>query len=213
MPHEVPVLGQVGLMHIGQEAFFNFEVSAMKFARLRQETIGEKMITSAPAKITFERILIPTDFSDVSQRAIEYGKSIAARYNAQILLTHVNQPVHSAAPTSNAVQQATEQQLEQEGAELRSEGFHLRTISVTGTVREEVLSAVNREKADLIVLGTHGETGLERLLSGSDAEALLRNSPCPVFAIGPVTQAPSNLAWRPINIVCASDLSVQIQRR
>ncbi|WP_348268755.1 universal stress protein [Edaphobacter sp. DSM 109919] len=170
------------------------------------------MITSAPAQITFERILIPTDFSDVSGRAIEYGKSIATRYNAQILLTHVNQQVHSAPPIdegglSNAIQQAIEQQLEQEGAELRSEGFHVRTISVTGKVQEEVLSAVNREKADLVVLGTHGETGIERLLFGSDAEALLRNSPCPVLVIGPVTQSPSNLAWHPSNIVCASDLN------
>ena len=171
------------------------------------------MITSAPAKITFERILVPTDFSDVSGQALKYAKSIAKRYDAQILLTHVNQPVNPIAPAEGVwfdeetAQQEIEQQLEQEGAELRSEGFQVRTISVTGSVQKEVLSAARREGADLIVLGAHGDTGLERLLLGSDAEALLRNSHYPVLVIGPVAQPLSDVAWHPKNIVCASDLA------
>lgn len=170
------------------------------------------MITSAPTNITFERIFIPTDFSDLSGRALEYAKSIATRYNAQLLLAHVNKPVdsgtsHNKGGLNDAIQQEVEQQLEQEGAELRSEGFRVRTISVTGKVQREILSAVQREDADLIVLGAHANTGIERLLLGSDAEALLRNSHCPVLVIGPVTQPPSNPAWQPRNIVCASDLN------
>jgi nucleotide-binding universal stress UspA family protein len=170
------------------------------------------MIISAPVKTTFERILIPTDFSDVSRRATEYAKTIAKRHSAQILLLHVNQPVNPITPAEGVwfddetAQQEIEEQLEQEGAELRSEGFQVRTMSATGSVQAELLSAVSREKADLIVLGAHGDTGIERLLLGSDAEALLRSSHCPVLVIGPVVQHPSDLVWHPKNIVCASDL-------
>lgn len=95
------------------------------------------MITSAPAEITFERMLIPTDFSDISRCAIEYARTIATRSNAQILLTHVNREDYPGRPLdyqkpSHPIQQEIEEQLEQEVVELRSAGVEVRTIFLRG---------------------------------------------------------------------------------
>jgi nucleotide-binding universal stress UspA family protein len=119
----------------------------------------EVVVTSPiPATIAFERILIPTDFSDTSQRAVEYAKSFARRYGSHLLLAHVNQPANPITPPENIwidqgmSQEQIEEQLEQIGAELRSEGFQAQTISVTGTVQSELLSLATKERADLIVI-------------------------------------------------------------
>ena len=149
------------------------------------------MTTLTRAKITFERILIPTDFSDASLRAVEYAKSIATQANSQLYLVKVNPlsnpitPPEAAWIDQTALLQQIQEQLEQSGAALRSEGFRATAISLTGALLDEIVSIVRKEKIDLIVLGTHGKKGLERLILGSDAEAVLRNVSCPVLTVGP----------------------------
>jgi len=137
----------------------------------------EVIVTSPiPATITFERILIPTDFSDASQRALEYAESIARQYGSHLLLAHVNEPVNLITLPEDVwtdqrrVQEQIEQQLDQMGAELRSNGFQAETVSVTGLVASELLSLATKESADLIVVGTHGRSGVDRFLLGSEAE-------------------------------------------
>jgi nucleotide-binding universal stress UspA family protein len=180
---------------------------------------GVVVTSPIPATIAFERILIPTDFSDPSQRAVEYAKSIAKSSNSHLLLVHVNervnQPVNPITPPEDiwidqgVVQEKIEQQLEQIGAELRSNGFRAQAISVTGTVQSELLSLAMKERADLIVVGTHGRSGVERLLLGSDTEALLRRVSCPVFVVGPGAPAAGHQAWKPKEVVCASNLDLK----
>ena len=173
------------------------------------------MTSPIPAPIAFERILTPTDFSATSQRTLEYAKSVARRYGSHLLLAHVNQPANPITPPENVwidqgmSQEQIEQQLEQIGAELRSEGFQAQTISVTGRVQSELLSLATKEGADLIVIGTHGRSGVDRLLLGSDAEALLRRAVCPVFVVGPEAPAAGDGAWNPKEIVCASNLDLK----
>lgn len=170
------------------------------------------MTTISPVKVTFERILVPTDFSAVSRRAVEYAKSIAKQANSELLLVHVNQPANPVTPPEAAWIDETEilerqqEQLEQSGAALRAEGFRAEAISVTGPLQDRILSEVKNRKVDLIVLGTHGRGGLERLLLGSDAEAVLRHAPCPVLAIGPAVPHPTQTEWCPRGILCASTL-------
>jgi nucleotide-binding universal stress UspA family protein len=169
------------------------------------------MSTLAPVRITFERLLVPTDFSDVSRRAVEYAKGIARHDGSKILVAHVNPIINTVNSQVTWIDQQTvwrqaEEQLEQEGAELRSLGFQARTISLTGAIESEILAVATRERADLIVLGTHGDTGIERLLLGSEAEALLRNASCPVLVIGPGAQPFSNQLWHPRHVICPSDL-------
>jgi nucleotide-binding universal stress UspA family protein len=103
-----------------------------------------------------------------------------------------------------------EEQLEAKGEELRSEGLRAQTLSLAGSVHDELLGASQREHADLIVLGTHGRTGFSRALFGSDAEALYRHAACPILVVGPAAQ-PVRLhatdgSWQVQEIVYASDL-------
>lgn len=171
------------------------------------------MTTSTPTKVTFERILIPTDFSDISDRAVGYAKSIAKQANSQLLLAHVNPPVNPIAPPEagwvdqEAIFQRFEERLEQIGAALQSEGFRAKAISLTGPLQDEIRSVVKQENVDLIVLGTRAKKGFERLMFGSDAEAVLRHVSCPVLTIGPAVPEPTDQLWPPKNVVCATTLA------
>ncbi len=166
--------------------------------------------TNHPVAVTFEHILVPTDFSDVSQRALEYAKTLAKQGNSELLLAHVS-PGANLTTTPEAawidatgIEDLEKQELEQSGDALRSEGYRARTISLIGPLCDELLSAVEQYKVDLIVLGTHGRKGVERLLLGSDAEGLLRHAHCPVISIGPGVA--ENKTWDIREVICATTL-------
>ena len=171
------------------------------------------MATMNPIAVTFEHILVPTDFSEISQLALEYAKVVAKLEKSELLLVHVTPPLALITPPEAAwvdvseVQSLHEAQLEQSVAALRSEGLRAQAISVTGPLYDELRSTVNQYKADLIVLGTHGKKGLERLLLGSDAEAVLRHAHCPVLSVGPAVPSLKNKPWRIREIICATNLT------
>jgi nucleotide-binding universal stress UspA family protein len=163
--------------------------------------------------VTFERILVLTDFSEVSERALGYARAIAKQDNSQLLLVHVTSPLNLITPPEGAwidetaLEQGQEEaQRQQFGAALRSEGYQARTISRTGPLYEEILSAVDDNLPDVIVMGSHGRTSHDRLLVGSDAEAILRRTRCPVLPVGPQARPIQEQAWRLNEIMCATTL-------
>ena len=87
------------------------------------------MTTLAPATVAFERILVPTDFSDASEHALEYAKAIAREYQSKLFLVHIHQAINPAAPPeavwvdSESIQETLQEELEQAAAALRSEGL------------------------------------------------------------------------------------------
>ncbi len=87
------------------------------------------MTTMNPVAVTFEHILVPTDFSDVSQRALEYAKTIAKQGNSELLLVHVDPPLNLITPPEAAwidgseIQAMHQEQLKQSGDALVSEGY------------------------------------------------------------------------------------------
>ena len=168
------------------------------------------MATTHPIAVTFEHVMVPTDFSDVSQRALEYAKTLAKQGNSELLLAHVSPGAdlitspEAAWIDAAGIAGLDERQLEQGSAALRSEGYRVRTISLTGPLNAELLSAIEKYQVDLVVLGTHGRKGLERLLLGSDAEALLRHAHCPVISIGPGVA--ENKTWQLREVICATTL-------
>jgi len=170
------------------------------------------MTNAIQHKIGFARILIATDFSDASRRALEYASSIARRHHSEILLTHVSpQENPILPPESTWFGEITEpervnQQLEDLGAELRSAGFKARTVSLVGNPADEIVSSAIREGCDLIVAGTHGKTGIERFIFGSDAEAMMRDAYCPVLVVGPLVPSPGLTGWSPKKVVYAGTL-------
>jgi nucleotide-binding universal stress UspA family protein len=167
------------------------------------------MATMDTVAVTFAHILVPTDFSDVSDRALEYAKTLAKPGNSELLLTHVDPPLNLITPPEAAwiddteIQAMHQEQLEQSSAELVAQGYRSHAVSLSGPLYDQLLSAIEEYKVDLIVLGTHGRKGLDRLLLGSDAEALLRHARCPVLSVGPSVPDLRNKAWSVREILCA----------
>lgn len=170
------------------------------------------MTTLAQVATSFDRILVPTDFSDASNQALEYAKGIAKKYDSRLFLVNVSEPINMVTPPEAAwideegIEQRLEQRLDQAGSELRSQGYWAEAFSMTGAIRNEVLTFINENKVDLIVLGTHSRTGFERFLLGSDAEAILRKVKCPVLLVGPKVKDDPNPVWNPKTVICATTL-------
>jgi nucleotide-binding universal stress UspA family protein len=168
------------------------------------------MATTSPVVVTFEHILVPTDFSEVSQRALEYAKTLAKRENAELLLVHVDPPINPLTPPEAVwiddaeIQVKQAEQLEQSGAALISEGYKAKAISLSGPLYDELLHAIEIYKVDLIVLGTHGRKGLDRFLLGSNAEAMLRRARCPVLSVGTGVPALEDKNWSIREVLCAT---------
>ncbi len=167
------------------------------------------MSTLTPVRASFERILVPTDFSDVSKHALAYAKNIARQYQSHLFLVHVNQPTNPIAPpetvwVDEGAMQQLEEQLQQAGAALRSEGFKADSLSVTGAIQSEILSLIEKNKIDLIVMGTYGRKGFDRFLFGSATEAVSRHMHCRTLVIGPNAVPATHQKWHPKRLICAT---------
>jgi nucleotide-binding universal stress UspA family protein len=171
------------------------------------------MNTPTLATIAYAKILLPSDFTDASKKALDYAKAVGWRYNSEIILTHVLTPINPVlAPEGewfdgDSAPQRMNEQIEEISAELRSEGFRSRAVSLTGSVEREVFSLAEREHVDLIVVGTDGKAGWERFISGSCAEDLYRNSSRPMLVIGPLANPIAIECWHPRSIICAITLN------
>jgi nucleotide-binding universal stress UspA family protein len=130
------------------------------------------------------RILVATDFSDDSAHALEHAKELARRFGSQIVL-HADEML-AVVPGSNlAVERrnAAQEQLDRIAKELNDR--ELSTVSVLrpGFASEEIVKLARDRVVDLIVMGTHGLTGIAHLLLGSVAEHVVRHAPCPVLTV------------------------------
>ena len=168
------------------------------------------MATTNPVAATFAHILVPTDFSQASERALKYAKALAQQSNSDLLLVHVNPAAYLSVPADGAwiapgeIEAVQADQLERIGAALCAEGYRARVISLDGELCDQLLSAIKQNKVDFIVLGTHGRKGFDRLLVGSDAEAILRRVACPVLTVGPAVPDLGDKTWRIREVLCAT---------
>ncbi len=169
------------------------------------------MTTIAPSQIAFKEILVASDLSDVSDKAIGYAKSIARRFGSHILLAHISQPENPVRiPEGEWIagdsESHVEEQVEAAGVALRAEGFLAEAVDNYGPVKYEIETLAADHDADLIVLGSHARRGLERFILGSKAEAVMRSASCPVIAVGPLAGPAPEGPWTPRNILCATSL-------
>jgi nucleotide-binding universal stress UspA family protein len=147
---------------------------------------------------TITKILAPTDFSEDSARALEYAEEIARKFGAEIVMIHVDQPLAPViiAPEfgtgfdMGAVSRLAEEQrllaqreLDTIASRLREAGLKSRGLLKVGAPFLEILTAAHSENADLIVMGTHGRTGLAHVLMGSVAERVVNRANCPVLTV------------------------------
>lgn len=170
------------------------------------------MTTITPAAVSFKTILVASDWSDVSLNALSYAKAIAKRFGSHIVLVHVGDPLNPIVVGEGAWSEddsttRMEQQVEAAGIALRAEGFSAEAVNSYGDVRGEIQALAKNHDADLIVLGTHGRRGLNRLFLGSEAEGVIHISDRPVLTVGPSIGLATTEAWAPKNILCATTLS------
>lgn len=146
--------------------------------------------------IKLDRILVPTDLSEFSKHAMRYGCEFANRFNAELHLLNIVQDVVAMVPEPGMafpapgeylqeLQQASTKAL----AELPDPSW-LRGVNVVrhvriGTPFLEIVRYAKETGIDLIVIGTHGRSGLAHVLLGSTAEKVVRKSPCPVLTVRP----------------------------
>ena len=147
------------------------------------------MLTS---HVSFARILCPTDFSEFSDAALTYAAALADTYGGAVRLLHVVTPFPVIAPYSNlpgetrlyeTARAAGEEALAGLAARVRTPGLTVDVEQRSGAVVHEILQVAGDWQADVIVMGTHGRGGFERLVLGSVAEKVLRKAPCAVLAV------------------------------
>jgi nucleotide-binding universal stress UspA family protein len=153
------------------------------------------MATAAPVaeqaerKIDFEHIVLATDFSPASTRAIEYAAAFARRYGAEISLVHAISPERRKRHHLQA-----EQEMRRLAKEAHLEDLHHHLVLEYGSVWGVLSSVLARDENPLLVLGTHGRGGLKKFALGSVAEEVLRLASCPVLTVGPNAAPRSGLA-------------------
>ena len=144
---------------------------------------------------TIKRILVPTDFSATSDAALEFAKTIADTFGASLHLVHVfEDPFVTgafAAETYAPMPPATRAALLDDAATrlahrlpaAEQEHFRGTTEIVTGVSAPAIVEYAHEHNIDLIVMGTHGRTGMAHLLIGSVAERVVRTALCPVLTV------------------------------
>ena len=141
----------------------------------------------------FSTVLVAIDFSDSSDSAFQMALSMAKVFSARLLVVHViNEPVDLRGFYVPHISFARLEEEIQEGAEKMMESFcrtHLvdfkdfEEIIVSGLPYEEIIAQAEERSADLIVIGTHGRSGLDHVLFGSTAEKVVRKSTIPVLTV------------------------------
>lgn len=142
-----------------------------------------------------KRILVPVDFSSGSLEALDYAVELAKPFDAELLVLFVVEPVYYATPadlygpSANLAMLLEEQQrfgreqLAALKARLAKEKIDCATVLQTGSPYQQIADLAKRRRVDLIIMATHGRTGLSHLFMGSVAERVVRSASCPVLTV------------------------------
>lgn len=146
----------------------------------------------------YDRILIPSDGSDAAKKAVDRALSLAERFDASLHAIHVvkrnEYPERVESEASAELAHYGEAALNEIGdrADNREVPITTQVIETTEPVHQEIIEYVGTHDIDLVVMGTHGRTGLDRLILGSVAERTLRTSPIPVLTVHDETDIDSD---------------------
>jgi nucleotide-binding universal stress UspA family protein len=141
--------------------------------------------------VNFRRILVATDFAESAERALACAVQLARRHGAELVLVHVymDLPAYPEITAGQVVAIYEEQRawieaaLERRARAARGEGLLARAVLRTGPAASTIAETAKDEGADLLVVGTHGRSGLDRLILGSVAERVVRLASCPVLVV------------------------------
>ena len=159
--------------------------------RLLEKSAAAARPVTPPFRLN--KILVPVDFSDFSTKALNYARAFAGQFGARIVLLHVVEPAvypESSMLVATALDDLNNDLLrsaQKRLAELNKGSIGDRVPSELmvrlGRAYAEIAAAANELDVDLIILATHGYTGLKHVLLGSTAERVVRHAPCPVLTL------------------------------
>jgi len=150
------------------------------------------------------QILLPTDFSGCANYAFPYAAAIARATQARIVCLHVVEPVVPAvgysgladpmpiADMSEQLEDSAERELPRLTDCEELKGLEVEEVIVHGDAAAEIVRVAGEQEADLIVISSHGRTGLGRMIFGSTAEAVVRHASCPVLVVKPPQEEASD---------------------
>ncbi|MCX6173875.1 MAG: universal stress protein [Ignavibacteriales bacterium] len=140
-----------------------------------------------------KKILVPIDFSDYSKNALKYAAQFAKQFNAKIYLIYVVEPMiypadfsmgQVAIPSTDIdLHSRAEEELKKLSKDIINGNLKVEILIKTGKPFVEIIETASANDIDLIIIATHGHTGVEHLLFGSTAEKVVRKAPCPVLTL------------------------------
>lgn len=137
-----------------------------------------------------KKILVATDFSPFSERAVDYAVGMAVKFDSDVLLVHVIESLNYSLTDTmtvvgheKALSVTAKALLENLVKQVIEKKRSVRSFLVSGTPYREIIKKAQEEDVDLIVVGTHGRTGVEHFLLGSVAEKVIRLAACPVLTV------------------------------
>lgn len=144
--------------------------------------------------INIKTILVPIDFSENSEHVMEYALSLGQRFESRILLCFVAQlytdysdffiPQMPVVAIEEEIDKAAKERMRR-FVETHNNGTKIEQFVLIGNVAHEILNMAKKKDVDLIVMGTHGYQGFEKILFGSVAEKVVKTAPCPVLTVKP----------------------------
>jgi universal stress protein A len=163
-------------------------------ARLRQETPS---FSDPGRELRLKRILVPTDFSESVEHALNYAVGLSRPYRAEILVLHVfqlreylsllSEKAQVDTDTANAVLEAAKrraaEQLEKVVQRFGAEDVVMLPVLAVGVPYDEIVKYAAEQEVDLIVMPTHARTGLAHFFVGSTAERVISHALCPVVVV------------------------------
>jgi nucleotide-binding universal stress UspA family protein len=179
---------------------FRSLVQAMAIAGCPLRSIQAALLKQVPSErrqTMYRKILVPLDGSALSELALPHAEALAQRFESEVLLVRVCPPMAGSIEFYSFAAEATDEDLERQveaakGAEaylvwmhekLQLKGIKNCYFVLHGMITETILDIAETEKADLIVMSTHGRSGLSRWVYGSVAAKVLQAAPCPVFLV------------------------------
>jgi len=164
------------------------EIESSSIKEVARVVPGGDVIEMVPLVITLKEILVPIDFSRTALQALNYAVPLAKQFGARITLVHVVElprltPGIEYIGIDASESRLLEKKLKEVARRALPPGVNFDVVVQLGSGYDTIVSVARERKVDLIVITTHGYTGLKHVLMGSTAEQVVRHAPCPVLVV------------------------------
>jgi len=141
-----------------------------------------------------KKVIVPVDFAGNTDKVVDYAMSVADKLGAEVLFFHAINDfqgydmmlVHpSFIGMTKDLEEKSRERMNNLIKEYKDREFAVGGDAVIGDAAEEIIKYAEEQNADMIIIGTHGVKGLEKILMGSTAERVIKNAPCPVLVFNP----------------------------